>query len=441
MGALLFIKRYYWCVDVNPTECASLSMSCLVPCICSASDDKMSRYTTNRLPSNILHLFNVYERASNALQPLEKVVGLRDLINRNSPFHHNFSRQKLVHNTAGKLQMDSNDYPPLISHVLQPMFSGQINLPNLENRSTDEIFKDFDNLDETIDSTYTSTAKRYTDFQARILQSLSSYYDPMQKVPHVKAAENTYRWCLRLLENTPIVIVLKQKNRLFSHSTLHQINKPFSDLRAQIDLLKANVAATDDLTHSRFKTYHLFDITTTDILSLAVKNSNPQFTGNDEFCNFLAAAQNPAIVNPKAHDLNSMQKRYPIKDLYQEFLDGRDVSEVFPFDLTFNDLYGITIEASMLPHFDRSLIDILEKFKDEYEVSLARFSLGFPEVAKFFEAEVAANEVDSNYDDLLQAAQTTKQPKSNVAALAEYMGQSGLTRVEQGHNCVYLVKP
>ena len=101
-------------------------------------------------------------------------------------------------------------------------------------------------------------------------------------------------------------------------------------------------------------------------------------------------------------------------------------------------LYGITIESLMLPHFDRSILDILEKFEDEFEVSLARFSLGFPEVAKFFEAEVAAKESDSNYDNLLQQ---TKQSKSNVATLAEYMGQSGLTRVELGHNCIYLVKP
>lgn len=401
----------------------------------------MSRYTISRLPPNILHLFNVYERASNALQPLDKVVGISDLINRNSPFYHNFSRQKLVHNTAGNLQMDSNDYPPLVSHIIQPLFSGQIELPNVENRSTDEIFKNFGDLDETIDSKYTTTAKRYTDFQARILKSLASFYSPMQKVPNVTAAANTYRWYTRLLEDTPIFIILKQKNRLFSHSSLHQINKPYSDLKSQIDLLKSNVAAANDLTHSRFKTYHLFDISTTDILSLAVKDANPQFAGNDEFCNFLAAAQNVTIVNDKAHDLNSMKKHYPIKDLYQDFIDGKDVSEIFPFDLTFNDLYGITIEASMLQHFDSAIPRILEKFKDEFEVSLARFSLGFPEVAKFFEAEVAANEPDSNYDDLLQAAQTKKQTKSNVATLAEYLGQSGLTRVEQGHNCVYLVKP
>lgn len=398
----------------------------------------MSRYTISRLPPKVLHLFNIYERASNALQPLDKVVGISDLINRNSPFYHNFSRQKLVHNTAKDLQMDTNDYPPLISHIIQPLFTGQIGLPNIETRSTDEIFKTFGLLDETIDTKYTSTTKRYTDFQARILNSLASFYNPMQKVPNVPAVGNTYRWYSKLLNDTPILIILKQKNRLFSHSSLHQINKPFSDLKSQIDLLKSEIATTRNLNNSRFKTYHLFDIPSTDILSLAVKNAHPQFSGNDEFCNFLAGAQNVAIVNDGAHDLNSMENQYPINELYQAFLNGIDVAEIFPYDLTFNSLYGITIESLMLPHFDRSILDILEKFKDEFEVSLARFSLGFPEVAKFFEAEVAAKESDSNYDNLLQQ---TKQSKSNVATLAEYMGQSGLTRVELGHNCIYLVKP
>lgn len=394
----------------------------------------MSRHTIARLPPKVLHIFNVYERASNALQPYGKSVGVNNLIHHNSPFFHNLSRQKLMHNSSQIAQIDVNDFPPLVSHLIKPIFTHKLQKTLVEQLSTDEIFRNLDNTRHTIDSQYTSTKKLYTDFQARILKSLASYYSPLTSIPKVPSIANSHRWFSNTLKSAPIILVLKQKHRLFSHSSLNQVNKPLADLRRHIRQLQTLAVKNQHVPISRFNTFHLFDIPTPDIFSLALRSTNsPAYIHT-----FLNTAQDVRILPDNQNDLNIIQQQYPIQHIYQELLDGADASAIFPYDIEYSDLFGLTIEAPMVPHFDDALINILEKHSHEFEIAVCRLSLENPSVADFF-ADMSAKPATSNYDEMLQMAQK-KPSNSNISVLAEYLGQHELTKVEQDEKCIYLVK-
>lgn len=179
------------------------------------------------------------------------------------------------------------------------------------------------------------------------------------------------------------------------------------------------------------------NITTKDILSIATRDLDRDLQATAELCSFLASATDPRIINDSEANAvpDSLKEAFPIREVYHRLLDGVPLAEFFPFDLTYNDVYCLTIELAMVAQFDGRFMQLLEQHKDDFEVSMARFSLDTPEVASFFNAGVANAVQSQEYEGLLKAAQNSS---TNISMLAEYMGQRGLVRALQGHNCIIL---
>lgn len=87
----------------------------------------MSNYTLSRLPDHILHIFKIYERASNNALPY-KNTRIKNYLQRTTPEYYNFQRNKLLTVDYEKGKFNPNDFPPIISTLIKPIFEGPLEL-------------------------------------------------------------------------------------------------------------------------------------------------------------------------------------------------------------------------------------------------------------------------------------------------------------------------
>lgn len=438
----------------------------------------MSNYTLSRLPDHILHIFKIYERASNNLLPY-KNVRIKNYLQRTTPEYYNFQRNKLLTNNSENGKFNPNDFPPIISTLIKPIFEGPLELGGLENMRTEDIFKQDQNKKDTketndniseftpIISTASRTTKNFTDYQAQIAGSFAAYFNPYHSVPNVKLIKNSFQWYQRLLNNTPIFFVLRQTNRLFSEASLSQVNKPLNDFRKALSLLQNSFPDGSD---KSIRNYHFTDLSTVDIFSLANKSQRyfqsdkdfdklfettdwkTQNNVHDKLSEALLANKTVELtdksfnaVNVSPHEIIS---QYPLRKVLKE-LEYASVREVFPYDVKYHDYHLLTIESPIIQEDHSDLLNILDAHKDSFEIISVRLGLNNQIINDFFSHKVHASDSVSSsksYDELLQIAKSNhdnighENEASSIDALMKRLGESGLVRVEEGftENCIYL---
>ena len=439
----------------------------------------MSNYTLSRLPDHILHIFKIYERASNNALPY-KNVRIKNYLQRTTPEYNNFQRQKLLTDKSEKGKFNPNDFPPIISTLIKPIFEGSLDLGELENMRTEDIFKqhqdkkepretDNNEVDFTpIISSASRTTKNFTDYQAQIASSFAAYFSPYRSVPKVNLIKNSFQWYQRLLNNTPIIFVLRQTNRLFSESSLSQVNKPLNDFKTAIMLLQNSFADESDKT---IRNYHFTDLSTVDLFSLANK-SQRHFQSDKDFEKLFASADwktennvndklSEALVANKSVELTDRSfntvnvspheiiNKFPIHKVLKE-LEYTNVREVFPYDIKYHDYHLLTIENPIIQDDHSKLLNILEAYKNSFEIISVRMGLNNQVINDFFSQKVHASDTVStskSYDELLQIAKSRhdeagqkRSEISSIDTLMKRLGEFGLVRVEEGFakNCIYL---
>lgn len=436
----------------------------------------MSYRTLSRLPKHILHIFKIYERASNHILPYTN-PRIRNYLQKSSEDYSNFQRNQLLTNNSSTGKFNSNDFPPILSSLIEPIFKDKLKLGPLEEMTTEEIFKysqyEKDEVGKSvsttdlapISSTYNRTSKNFTDYQAQIATSFASYFTPYHSMPNSVGMKRSFQWYQRLLANTPIIFILRQTNRLLSESSLSQINKPLADLKQSIASLLNSLINKDIYNDDKnIRNYHLTDLTTVDIFSLAIKSqlhfqSDKEFEKqylmadwnyydgiSDKLCDTLLSAKsvkltdksfNPVNINPE-----ELVSKFPLHRVFRD-LENTDVRDAFPYDIKYHDYYLLTIENPIIHEDHAALLNILNEYKDNFEVAAVRLGTNNESISQFISHEMHSKGPDTvSYDGLLQIAKSSHntQIESHMDTLMKGLGELGLVKVEEGSskNCIYL---
>lgn len=151
----------------------------------------MSRKTISRLPTHIQDLLSIYSNTGlkSSLYPDETV---NNYLLHSSKQYKQFQQYKL-----------KNEYLHEISHPL-------------ETRSTSSLFKKHIKFD-AIPSLH--KISHHTTYYANLLVTLSSHISPYSSPPPKLAP--SFQWYRNTLK-TPFLLILKYKNRLFSHDSVTQ---------------------------------------------------------------------------------------------------------------------------------------------------------------------------------------------------------------------------
>lgn len=441
----------------------------------------MSQITVNRLPGYVRRLLQVYERCGEQNHQYHD-PSVRIHLQKQSDQHRLFIRHKILQK---RINLSNTDFPPLQKRLVLPMFLKQFSYDYLENHGIDDLFRpEYNQLDshklsatdfehqqpssiETapilprIVSARNISINRYSPYQANLIKSLAAYFSPRRHVPNVLSYNNIFTWFQRLLSYTPVVIILRQPQRLFSEASINQVNYPYSNLQYQVEQLSQGFGNSDENLGTR--AYHLTELVDTDILSLALKSKL------DYDYNMLIAGTNHSKLNwPKYglfHDKLSQllhsckqvtllhkEKPYegdPNKAFTQDYIDSTMkfvednlVSDVFPFDLAYNDYFILTIESAILHANHDDLMKLILDMS-EFDVCAVRLDLNNPLLQKSLKYSTSTNNTDSNsdYQHLLQSIH--KPPTSNVDKLIQSFAELGLTNVSHGINrdSLYLCEP
>lgn len=437
---------------------------------------QMSSKSLAGIPSHIRHVLKIFNKVSNAKVSLadERV---RNYLVESSSDYRNAIRDKILTCMRKGLPYKPNELAPYINDNLQALFSGDINSDPMENISTRSIFnlKDKNGWireDQTqITSTQSRSIKKYTDHQAKLIRSFSSYYSPLRKLPKDKLFANTFKWYVRLLEKTPVVFFLKVTNRLFSDYSIAELCKPVSDFREELSKLQ-NKHIRDALSKSKsMRSYHFTELLNPDLFGLAIKSQYAlKHTGDfeealmslnweelndqsDALCDILSRKRDIKLVNQQLKPVNVDPNRFirelPLKDIFLQ-LDSLSVNEVLPYDIIYDDLYMLTIESLIIDQNHDAVMKLIEKYRTDLQLIAVRLSLDSPAIMDFLSSQKASSGIskthfNSSYEELLLIAKMNHTEDSGdehykFADVMKRIGELGLDRVNYGtsNNCIYI---
>lgn len=425
----------------------------------------MSKITLDRLPKHVKHMFQIYEAACSSVDPL-KAKTLRKYARESSAGYENFQRFKLLNEKSLTNKLDKHAFPPIILSNIANVFEEPPNIGQLEGIPTKDLFK----LEKIKSPLYKRVpfetdpipsdahkTKHYSDYQAHVLNSLASYFRWNRSLPPTKQARNSFRWYLRLLRETPVILFLKEKNRLFSDTSLSEVNKPLQDFRYYLSQLRATFKGH---TEKSTRNYHMTDLVSLDLFDLAIR-SQSLFQNEDLFeqivdtikwdafdlvqdklTQFLSRNRSIAITDrdfvPVFVDTENLLARYPLHEITKQ-LENFPVHEVFPYDLKYADYYILTIENPILNEDHLGLFKLLQSFKDHFHLATVRIHMRNEYTSKFFHS-VADKQSSSfsesgSYNDLLQLAKTRHNndmvENDRLGQLLKLLGEQGLVQVEE----------
>lgn len=428
----------------------------------------MSTITYKRLPVAVRDFFKVYGYCCD-MEAGEANPMVKQYLRSHTDQHSAFIRNKLV--TGGAINV--MNLPHVQRQLLEPLFQKPYVFDELECRSTELLFKDEYNAEKNttlrhtiggtgststpepldgsrmarIPSHTNKTLHNHSSFHANLMKSFASYYSPVLEVPLHVSYQNVYRWLYRLLENTPIVLLLTQRNNLLSNTTINQINVPFTHLKQQINQLASTFKTT--------RSYHITELIDLDIFQLAIRSQNhyrEALTRNedietidfallaaieDPLCTLLAQTKNVQLLK-HGHlcdePLESVFTKFPVQNIKRD-LEFSAIHNIFPYDLTYNDSFILTIEAPVVDQNHDKLIETLVKFNNDFDISAIRLSTSNNHLLQSIESSTS-NSPDT-YEDLINFASRTQ---SNVDTVIKHFAEMGLVNVSANptNNCIYL---
>ncbi|ODV82083.1 uncharacterized protein CANTADRAFT_32632, partial [Suhomyces tanzawaensis NRRL Y-17324] len=348
----------------------------------------MSQRTLSRLPPHVSAVVSLYSKAV-ARYSLYPSKPIQEYMQRTSGEHERFQNYKLRANAY-----NSHDFPPLVSKTIRPIFKAPLQVLPGEDVSTEELVASlFPNqlaatspvFKESLHSHSHRTAKQNSDYTARIISALASYYSPFQAVPPVASLQNSVQWYRKLLQNTPIVLVLRKKHRLFSSSSLAQLDVGTVEMAQRVTRL-GNTVAQDDEGVAATRSYHFTNLNTIDLFALALQ----EHVSNSTRLKDTIFASEPRFVD---HDGNTVEKatvveylqHHPVHELIRtlgKYEQAEEMGQLLPFDMEYTSHHILTIEGPVVERNHQELLDMLDS--SEFEVVAARISLQHPAIHQFF---------------------------------------------------------
>lgn len=275
------------------------------------------------------------------------------------------------------------------------------------------------------------------------------------------ALQNVHKWFTRLLRHTPVVFVLKERQQLFSDTSLAQINQPWIDLRKKVYELSKSFGTED-------RTYHATELTYVDLLRLAESQEGmkenevikeklelkeeedvkeeidvKEFQENDQthlnrslcpLSQCVADHQDIFYTDENGNVVPTEEVEDFVKGDYGMLLkkvNRNPVHDVFPFDVNYNEFFLVTIEEPLVAQDHTALMKVLRE--SGMELVAARMLLSNPHIAEFFHEDLRQ---PVGYEGMLESAKRSRQPMAKL--MTELAGQ-GLVKVKPGNNSVCLV--
>lgn len=451
----------------------------------------MSQYTLWSLPKDIRHIMRIYHQASLDITSAYRNDYIRKYLQKSDPQYNIFRRYKLLHErpdsqlkhlkyrsdgkTAPWFQFNPNDFEPILSKVISPIFESTNSKKSiwgdLENFNVDDLFNSNVHSQEqpALISDSNVSSKPLPAFESNIMSILRCYYQPYQEIPKVNRLLKSFHWYRNTLQNTPIIIFLKQKNRLFAQSSLSHINKPLVDLNNYMNDLslqffnQENFESGDDKLK---RNYHLTDLTLVDIFNMALKTESLTSLDSlnwsrinqveDKLASVLLKHQqvnvidsNSTVVDKKGSVSRKFIQENPLSRISNSLLqDPTQIKYIFPYDLQYSSYQMITIEQPVIQEDHSFLLDHLQKQSDDFEIIAVRLSLNNDLISNFFTNDLSSSSKtpSGNYQDMLQAAKRShlslepNDPHAHIASCIKKLGEMGLATVDEGStkNCIYL---
>lgn len=375
-------------------------------------------------------------------------------VTRSSDPYRAFARHKLA---GPGTRFHKDDFPKLVSRGLAPIFSTTIRTEPLDDMSVDDIFAS--SKDDTISGSPGLTWHKSSEFGSSMITSMASSQNPIRWVPRYEHGQRQVKWFIKLVRNTPVVIFLRQRHRLFSQASLYQINMPLMDLQEGVRRLAAQQGLDGGL-----RTYHLTELTRVDLLEVAIKTSTrindeyslgeqvealagqPILSTPDILCRNLHRNRNMVVVlvpdRTELEDFTEIEE-HPMKMVRNALHLGHDISDAFPYDLEYSTYHMVTIEDAVLGADHSSLFGLLAS--SDLEVVAASLGLDNQDVDDFVAHRMTSSRInDMDYNAMLEYAKTHgKRPgetPSNSDTIADHLARLGLVQVRRGWSdlAVYL---
>lgn len=426
----------------------------------------MSHRTLRRISPELQYILKVHEIASQSLATYGNVT-VRRYMEKSNAHHPMFSRDKLRLSGVDSDSYNVKDFSPVVSKIIAPIFKGTSGLGGLESLSTDDLLhpKFLAEEDAAIVSERNHSVKNKSDHLAKVMTSFASACSPSEAVPPVTSATKSFHWYRKLLSDTPVIIFLKQKQRLLSDSNLHAFNRPLSVLTDELNSLTAQYKNNESL-DKRIRNYHLTDLNSIDIFELAVSSegqpngeiTDPEYWSlmakpDDKLCRKLVECATPRIVDADGHErgsqiLEEMKEHFPLRSVHTDIeclAHVADIHTVFPYDVLYSDLFMLTIEAPVLAEDHIPLLNLIEAQTD-FETVAVRISTENGVLSRLSNLNETPDHDNSpsTYEKLLAVAenQHSRQEETRSGnAFLEKLGQLGMVEVEEGRSgSVYIFR-
>lgn len=345
-----------------------------------------------------------------------------------------------------KQLFNSADFPPMIGELVAPIFGSH-------NESEHHPFSANRNSHKSSVSCRNHSFKHFTDNQAKILLSFASTLNPYHQVPSVKHLVKSFEWYKRTLTQAPVILFLAQKQELMSENSLYSINPSFETLRNGIARLASEYSEPGAHRHS----YHLADLTTSDIFRLALSSISkshgaPSLDG-DKLYEQILKRQIPKVLDCQHEELpisslGSLLQQYPVTYFNEKFSkvnEPKEAHELFLSSVAYQDIYMLSIEYPVIEETHRELLKFIESQSD-FEVFAVRLTSEFPFVESTSSGEVedATRNINATYDDLMKWVHIRHKKDRELSGPSELMrafGNWGLVEVsEAAPDCFYLLK-
>jgi hypothetical protein len=402
----------------------------------------MSKRELAKLPLHIYSMLKVYETASNVMMKTYSNASVKNFLHKTSDGYTSFQNYKLLRSNT----VNTGDFAYIVGDSIGLIFETPLKLGHLESLKTQELFNvktPSTDFPDSIASSYRRTAKQLTDFEANIIKTLGSHYNPKRSVPRVESIQNSYKWYTKLLQQTPVFFVLRKHNRLYSESFLLQIDKPYTDFKQKVATLGNTFRHAKEETAVR--NYHFTNLTTTDLFKLAIKDKTPetptQPPTKDKLIELLDAKDEITFTNTSMDEITEQEvinytNEQPLSSILSR-LSESEINQVFPYDLNFTNYYLLCIEDDVLQNNHDELFDAIED--SEFELIAGRFSLLNPHINDFFHRDLPAKSGTKNYSQMLEMAQN--KPDDHINDIMKRVGGFGLVSVEQGldETSIYLL--
>lgn len=324
------------------------------------------------------------------------------LLAKTTEYYNSFNRAKLLSDSS---EFNSMDFPPVKRDIVKRLFLGRVDIDEPWNNSSEP-------RGSFLESQIGKSSQRFSSFQAKLLTHFASYYSPVRGEPLSSAQAKSVAWYERLLSSAPVIIILRQKQRLFDEANVFELNPSLDILQSRLAKLSEPFQTDRDI-NKRTRNYHLTNLNSPDLFNIAaMRSGNSVITepGNDKLYKFVRSVHVPIFLDRASKEILLSDVRAAFRKNQQDAfsLGSFQRSSDPEYDVSFSSFYILTIEEPVIGCDHQAMLDLIESSSD-FDAIAVRLSASF--IANFREEQASQSAEDPEdlpYEELVKWAATQR---------------------------------